>query len=47
MHLKFDYAQSAFRMIFELDGQPFLNSVITPYKGSTTTSPIVTLATRA
>jgi HK97 family phage major capsid protein len=46
MHLKFDYAQTAFRMIFELDGQPFLNSVITPYKGSTTTSPIVTLATR-
>lgn len=47
MHLKFDYAQTAFRMIFELDGQPFLNSVITPYKGSVTTSPIVTLATRA
>jgi HK97 family phage major capsid protein len=47
MHLKFDYAQTAFRMIFEMDGQPFLNTVITPYKGSVTTSPIVTLATRA
>lgn len=47
MHLKFDYAQTAFRMIFEMDGQPFLNSVITPFKGSATTSPIVTLATRA
>lgn len=47
MHLKFDYAQTAFRMIFELDGQPFLNTTITPYKGSTETSPIVTLATRA
>lgn len=47
MHLKFDYAQTAFRMIFEMDGQPFLNSAITPFKGSATTSPIVTLATRA
>lgn len=47
MHLKYDYAQTCFRMIFEMDGQPFLNSVITPYKGSTTTSPNVTLATRA
>jgi HK97 family phage major capsid protein len=47
IHLKFDYAQTAFRMIFEMDGQPFLNSVITPFKGSNTTSPIVTLATRA
>jgi len=47
MHLKFDYAQTAFRMIFEMDGQPFLNAPITPFKGSATTSPIVTLATRA
>lgn len=47
MHLKFDFAQTAFRMIFEMDGQPFLNSPITPFKGSATTSPIVTLATRA
>lgn len=47
IHLKFDYNQTAFRLIFEMDGQPFLNSVITPFKGSTTTSPVVTLATRA
>lgn len=47
MHLKFDFAQTAYRLIFEMDGQPFLNSAITSYKGSTTRSPIVTLATRA
>lgn len=47
MHLKFDYAQTAFRMIFEMDGQPFLKAPITPFKGSNTTSPIVTLDTRA
>lgn len=47
MHLKFDYNQTAFRMIFEMDGQPMLNSVITPYKGSATYSPIVTLDTRS
>ncbi len=47
MHLKFDYAQSAYRVIFEIDGQPWLNTAITPFKGSNTTSPILTLATRS
>lgn len=47
MHLKFDYAQTAYRVIFEMDGQPWLNSAITPFKGSNSTSPIVTLATRS
>ena len=47
MHLKFDYAQTAFRLIFEVDGQPMLKSAITPFKGSNTLSPFVTLATRA
>lgn len=47
MHLKFDYAQTAFRFIFEVDGQPMLKDKITPYQGSGTLSPIVTLATRA
>lgn len=47
MHLKFDYAQTAYRVIFEMDGQPWLNKPITPYKGSNTLSPIVTLDTRA
>lgn len=47
MHLKFDYAQTCYRVIFEMDGQPWLNSAITPFKGANTTSPIVTLATRS
>lgn len=47
MHLKFDYAQTAFRFIFEADGQPYMDSPITPANGSNTLSPIVTLATRA
>jgi HK97 family phage major capsid protein len=47
IHLKFDYAQTAYRVIFEMDGQPWLQSKITPFKGTNTTSPIVTLATRA
>jgi HK97 family phage major capsid protein len=47
MHLRFDYAESAFRFMFAVDGQPWLASPITPFKGSNTQSPIVTLATRA
>ena len=48
MHLKFDYAQTAFRFIFEADGQPWLASAITPYKGTANSrSWCVTLATRA
>jgi HK97 family phage major capsid protein len=47
MHLKFDYAQTAYRLIFEVDGHPFLNSAITPFKGTNTTSPMLTLDTRS
>jgi HK97 family phage major capsid protein len=47
MHLRFDYAESAFRFMYEVDGQPWLASAITPYKGTNTLSPFVTLATRA
>lgn len=47
MHLRFDYNESAFRFLFEVDGQPWLNSAITPAKGSNTLSPFVTLAVRA
>ncbi len=47
MHLRFDYAESVFRFMYAVDGQPWLASPITPYKGTNTLSPIVTLATRA
>ena len=45
IHLRFNYAESAFRYIFEIDGKSALDSALTPYKGSTTTSPFVVLST--
>lgn len=47
MHLRFDYGEQAFRFRFELDGQPWLASPLTPFKGTKTVSPIVNLAERA
>ncbi len=47
MHLRFDYAESVFRFMYAVDGQPWLAAPITPFKGTATLSPFVTLATRA
>jgi HK97 family phage major capsid protein len=47
IHLKFDYNQTAFRFIFEVDGQPWLPFKITPFKGTNTQAPFLTLATRS
>jgi HK97 family phage major capsid protein len=47
MHLRFDYAESAFRVIFEIDGKSEYPGVFTPNKGSVTRSSIVTLDTRS
>lgn len=47
MHLRFDYDEQVFRWTFRLDGQPAWKAALTPYKGSNTQSPFVTLATRA
>lgn len=47
IHLRFDYNESAFRFIYAVDGQSWLASALTPFKGSDTLSTIVTLATRA
>ena len=47
MHLWFDQDISAFRAIFRIDGQPWLNSSITPANGSNNLSPFVTLDARA
>lgn len=48
MHLRFDYNETAFRFLFEIDGRPWLASAITPYKATAgkTLSTFVTLATR-
>ena len=45
MHLRFDYAEMAFRAMFDIDGQSWLNAALTPAKGSTK-STIITLQTR-
>jgi HK97 family phage major capsid protein len=47
IHLRFDYAESVFRFMWEVDGQPWLFSPITPYKGTMTLSPFIALNTRA
>jgi len=47
IHVRFLYGENAFRFTLRLDGQPLKNSAVTAYKGSTTRSPYVALATRA
>lgn len=47
MHIRFDYAETAFRFIYEVDGQPWLQSALTPYKGTNTLTTHVALATRS
>lgn len=46
IHLRFDYAESVFRFMFAVDGQPWLASAITPANGTNTLSSHVTLADR-
>lgn len=47
IHIRFDYAETAYRFILRIDGQPVRNSALTPYKGSKSLSPFVALETRA
>jgi len=47
IHLRFDFAETAFRFMFAVDGQPWLASAITPFNGTNTLAPFLTLATRA
>lgn len=44
IHVQFLTDQTAFRFIYRVDGQPATYSALTPYQGSTTTSPYVALA---
>jgi HK97 family phage major capsid protein len=46
MHLRFDFAETMFRFIFEVDGRPWLDAPLTPKNGVNTLSPFVQLATR-
>lgn len=47
MHLRFDYMEQVLRFAFAADGQPWLADAITPLKGSSTLSTIVTVETRS
>lgn len=47
MHVQFLYDEMTFRITYRLDGQPVLNSAITPYKGASTLSSFISLAARA
>jgi HK97 family phage major capsid protein len=47
IHVQFLTDQVAFRFVYRVDGQPKWASALTPFKGSNTLSPFVTLAERA
>ncbi len=47
IHVNFLTDETAFRFTMRTDGQPARKSAITPYKGTGTLSPFITLATRA
>jgi len=47
IHVSFTTDQTAFRFIMRVNGEPVWHSALTPYKGSNTLSPYITLATRA
>ena len=46
IHVQFTNDETVFRFVFRVDGQPLWQSPLTPYKGSDTLSPFVTIATR-
>jgi HK97 family phage major capsid protein len=46
-HVAFLTDEMVFRITYRVDGQPMWHSALTPFKGSNTLSPFITLATRA
>ncbi len=46
IHVYFDTDETAFRWVLRVNGRPLKTTALTPYKGSATTSPFVTLAAR-
>lgn len=47
IHCRFIYDESVFRLVYRVDGQPAMQSAITPFKGTNTLSPFVALETRS
>lgn len=44
IHVRFVYDEMTFKWVYRFDGSPLRNKALTPYKGSNTLSPFVTLA---
>lgn len=47
IHLRFDYDEMVFKFTYRCDGQPWVNTVLAPAKGTNTLSPFVALQTRS
>jgi HK97 family phage major capsid protein len=45
--VRFEYAETAFRAVYRVDGMSTWNSAVTQYRGGETVSPFVCLAARA
>lgn len=46
IHVRFIYDETTFRFVYRCDGEPTWNAPLTPFQGSNTKSPFITLATR-
>jgi len=46
IHVRFSQGEQTFRAFYRCDGQPMPRAAVTPFKGTTTQSPFVGLATR-
>ena len=46
MHVAFNTDESVFRIIYRVDGKPMWHQPLTPFKGTATKSPFITLAAR-
>lgn len=47
IHVRFAYDEMAYRFVYRFNGQPLYSTPLTPYRGTNTISPFVTLATRS
>ena len=47
IHVRFLYDENVFRFIYRVDGKPIWTKPLSPYKGSASVSPFVTLAKRS
>ena len=47
IHVRFTTDEVAFRAVYRVDGGLSWKEALTPFKGTNTQSPVITLATRA